>query len=84
MHSSGYTTNTHSVTVSLPHSVSYILRLHLYTRYTNASLSLETGILETEASGIFFLQPPTDVLEPIIFSAVEQRWRMLIASAAEF
>lgn len=73
--------------LSLFHSISYILRLCLSLshtqRYTNVLLSLKTWILEKEASGIFS-QPPTDILEPIIFSAVEQWWRMLIASAAEF
>lgn len=56
-----------SVSPSLPH-------------YTVALNSIKTRFLETEASGmlffffsLFFSQPPTDVLEAIIFSAVEQR-----------
>lgn len=54
-----------SVSPSLPH-------------YTVALNSIKTRFLETEASGMlffspFFSQPPTDVLEAIIFSAVEQR-----------
>lgn len=70
----GYTTAAHSVSLSLPHSIRYspVLRL-TRTRQTH-KLSPSTPEFERQKrlEIIFFTASHRPILEPIIFSAVEQ------------